>query len=114
MAFSEIEINKYKIQLEDFINLRRPPVEIRDQLDIEYSIKDQSIEMFEIRPQFQTKEIIHIPIAKATYIRKENKWKIFWQRADLKWHNYEPKKIVNNLSDFIKVVDTDEYHCFWG
>lgn len=26
------------------------------------------------------------PAAKATYVRKTDRWKIYWQRADLKWH----------------------------
>ena len=33
---------------------------------------------------------IEEPVAKATYISKTNRWKIYWMRADLKWHAYPP------------------------
>ena len=44
----------------------------------------------------------------------KNIWKVFWQRADLKWHSYEPKPTVKQLTDFLKLVDEDEHHCFKG
>jgi len=28
------------------------------------------------------------PATKATYVRKTGRWKIYWMRADLKWHAY--------------------------
>ena len=87
---------------------------MRDKLDISFTLQNQSLEIFEIRPNFKSGEKIRIPIAKATFVKTENKWKIFWQRADLKWHIYEPKNMVKNISDFLKIVDKDEYHCFWG
>jgi hypothetical protein len=114
MAFSEIEKAKIKFQLDEFIQNIRPPIEIRDQLDISYEIKGQSVEIFEIRPHFQSKEIMHIPIAKTTFVLTEKKWKIFWKQSDLKWHSYDPKKSVKNISEFLKVLDEDEYCCFWG
>ncbi|MGH8716972.1 MAG: DUF3024 domain-containing protein [Burkholderiales bacterium] len=30
------------------------------------------------------------PVAKATYVKAQDVWKVFWQRADLKWHRYDP------------------------
>jgi len=47
-------------------------------------------------------------------VQKENKWKIYWQRADLKWHLYEPNKEVKTIKTFIKIVDEDKLGCFWG
>lgn len=49
-----------------------------------------------------------------TYVRTQGVWKIFWQRADLKWHGYEPLAEVAAIEDFLEAVDKDEYHCFWG
>ncbi|WP_431844448.1 DUF3024 domain-containing protein [Pedobacter superstes] len=31
-----------------------------------------------------------------------------------KWCAYEPKPFVRQLSDFLKTVDEDKYHCFKG
>jgi hypothetical protein len=48
-------------------------------------------ELFEIRPAFQSpKAKIEHGIAKATYVKSQDKRKVYWLRADLKWHRYEP------------------------
>ena len=38
--------------LENFVERIRPPLHIREKLDIGYKIEDQSIFVFEIRPKF--------------------------------------------------------------
>ncbi|WP_443083643.1 DUF3024 domain-containing protein [Vibrio sp. HA2012] len=68
-----------------------------------------------MRPNWRDSSIIHEnPIAKATYVRTKNNWKIYWMRADLKWHSYEPDSTVKTLEQFIGVIDTDEFGYFWG
>lgn len=115
MGFSEFELKKAEILLNDFIKSIRPPENIRDQLDIAYRIEKQSVYIFEIRPQYLNPEKkAHIEIAKTTFIKSRNVWKIFWMRADLKWHGYEPDLYVDDLKEFIRIVREDEYACFWG
>ena len=53
-------------------------------------------------------------IAKATYVRTRDLWKIFWMRADLKWHGYEPVPTVGSIDKFLAVVNEDRYGCFFG
>lgn len=115
MAFSEFEIKKYERQLNAFLEKHRPPMHIRNELDLGYRIKGQSIEIFEIRPQWDDpSEILEHPVAKTTFVKTENCWKIFWMRADLKWHGYEPEIKVKTLSKFLEVVIEDKYACFFG
>ena len=35
-------------------------------------------------------------------------------RSDLKWHGYEPNPEVDDLSDFLSIIEEDKYGCFWG
>ncbi len=112
MAFNQSEIDLIKMEMDGYIAKIRPKQEIRDKLDISYKISGQSVEIFEIRPDMKGR-IMNSPIAKTTYIRTNNTWKIFWMRADLKWHSYETP-VVKSLKEFIKIVDDDEYCCFWG
>lgn len=52
---------------------RLSPAHIRADLDIGYRISGQSVEILEIRPQWNDRSIIHQhPIAKATYVRTMN------------------------------------------
>ncbi len=90
-------------------------VKIRDQLDISYKIDGQSIIIYEIRPHWEDpNKKIESHIAKTTYIKSKNHWKIFWLRADLKWHSYRPQAIVKTLKEFNEIVEEDSYGCFWG
>ena len=101
--------------MENFVEKRRPAVHIRPKLDIGYKIEDQSIFVLEIRPKWDKPEIIREhPIAKATFIKAKNQWKVFWMRADLKWHSYTPKPYVRTLLEFTELVNEDKDHCFWG
>lgn len=101
--------------MENYIAKIRPRPEIRNQLDIGYEIQDQSVILHEIRPMWKNPtEFLKSGYAKATFVHDKNIWKIFWQRADLKWHSYTPQPNVGQLSDFLKIVDEDKHHCFKG
>lgn len=101
--------------LENFVERNRPPEHIRTKLDIGYKIEDQNAFFFEIRPQWNNPEIIREhPIAKATFVKTKNHWKVFWMRADLKWHNYEPMPTVKTIREFGEIVEEDTHHCFFG
>ncbi len=115
MAFSEIETEKYRRLLEAFVEKRRPPEDIRPELDIGFRIKGQSVEIFEIRPRYLDPDVkMEEAVAKATYVRTQRIWKVFWQRQDLKWHGYDPKPRVRSLKKFLQLVDEDALCCFWG
>lgn len=53
-------------------------------------------------------------IAKSTFVKKENIWKIFWFMSDMKWHSYKPNPKVNHLKEFVKIIEEDKQGCFWG
>lgn len=115
MAFSEFETKKIEKALVPFLEKRRPPISIRPKLDLGCRIAGQSVELFEIRPRWnKPEEILEPPFAKATYVRTQKVWKIYWRRSDLKWHGYEPNAEVGDIGEFLDVVDRDEYGCFWG
>ena len=115
MAFSDTERLQLDKTISSFLDKRRPPVEIRNELDLGCRIDRQSVEVFEIRPMWRNpEETIETPVAKATYVRKTGLWKVFWMRRDLKWHRYDPCPVVGSLDRFFTVVDADEIHCFFG
>lgn len=101
--------------MENYIQRIRPAENIRHKLDVNYKIDSQSIILFEIRPSFHNAEQkIESEYAKATYIKSEERWKVYWMRGNLKWTLYDPKPKVKSLKDFLKLVEEDEYHCFRG
>ena len=115
MAFSEFEQHRYGKAVDAYIEANRPPPHLRKELDLGYRISNQSVEIFEIRPVWQSpEEYFELPVAKATFVKKDNLWKIYWQRKDLRWHRYDPHPIASSIEEFLEIVSRDEYACFYG
>jgi len=101
--------------MENYIARIRPPEEIRATLDINYRIDNQSIILFEIRPLWKDKsQYMTYDFAKTSFDKKNSVWKIYWLRTNLKWNPYDPAPTVKNLTDFLKIVETDKFGCFKG
>jgi hypothetical protein len=114
MAIDTLQTLEVIEALENFISKIRPPEHIREKLDVSYEIEGLSIIIFEIRPQWDKPEIIHqYPVARTTFVKTKNHWKVFWRRADSKWHSYSPRPFVNTIQEFTKLVEEDQLHCFW-
>ena len=115
MAFSEFERHRFEKPVKAYIEAKRPPPHIRPELDLGYRIVGQSVEVFEVRPAFRhPHEKIEHSVARTTYVKSKGIWKIYWLRADLKWHRYEPRATVATIEDFIAVIDEDPFGCFFG
>ena len=115
MALSEFETKKIEKEVRAFVDKRRPPPYIRPELDLGFRVKGQSVEILEVRPRWRHPgEKMEHAVAKATYVKTQRIWRVYWQRADLKWHGYEPNAEVDTLQDFLAIVDRDEYACFFG
>ncbi len=115
MAISEFEIKRCEKDLEKFMCKHRPPAHIRSEVDIGYRIENQSVELFEVLSRWDNpQEKTETPIAKATFIKAQQIWKIYWQRSDLKWHSYDPVPKVKHLEEFLSVVGEDKHSCFFS
>ena len=115
MAIDSLQTLDVIEAMENFIARKRPPEHIREKLDLGYKIEDQNIFVFEIRPKFEKPgEKRETPIAKTTFVKAKNYWKVFWMRADLNWHSYTPKPTVKTVNEFCKLVEEDKHNCFFG
>jgi len=115
MAISEFEIKRCERELQKFLEAQRPPPHMRDKLDFGYRIEDQSVEIFEVRPRWdKPSEKLESSIAKTTYVKSKSYWKVYWKRADLKWHSYDPKPTTKTIEEFLELVAEDEHCCFFG
>ena len=115
MAISEFEIKRIEKLVGKFVEKRRPGPHIRKQLDISFKIYGQSFEIYEIRPQWNVPcKTIEGPVAKVTYVKSRKFWKLFWIRADFKWHSYTPFSTSKYLEEILDEINTDPHGCFWG
>lgn len=115
MAISEFEIKRIEKLVGQFVEKRRPSPQIRSQVDIGFRIIGQSFELYEIRAQWDNpSKKIEGPLAKATYVKSNKIWKLFWMRSDMKWHGYKPFPSSASLEKILEAIDQDELGCFWG
>lgn len=115
MALSEFEIKRCEKLVGMYVEEHRPPAHIRKELDLGYRVVGQSVELFEIRPLWDHPDKkIEEMVAKTTYVKKHKTWKVYWQRADMKWHSYEPAPEVKTLEDFLTLIEQDQHGCFFG
>lgn len=115
MTLSEFEIKRCEKAFKDFMEKRRPLPETREKLDYGWKLEGQSIEIFEIRPQWNNPEIIeHHSFAKATYINSMKIWEIYWMRGNLKWEKNKPNETAKTIEDVLEIIDVDEFGRFFG
>lgn len=116
MALSEFERRRVEELVGKFVERRRSAPSLRNQVDFAFRLEKQSVVLFEVRPGWGGREgeSIEQPVAKATCVKAHGVWRVYWMRADLKWHSYEPCPMVGDLEAFLGVVDEDVHHCFFG
>ena len=115
MAFNDFERAVNNKALDCFIEQRRPPEHIRPQLDIGYEVNAQTVDVFEIRPDWKDNTVIRrTPVARVKFVRTEEQWRLYWMRGNLKWYAYEPDHLHSTLQSALKTVNTDALCCFFG
>lgn len=91
------------------------PAHIADKLRHIYEIEGHSVLVYSIAPRWDdpSDEIKH-GVAKFRYFRSRDDWRLYWLRADLKWHLYEPEDMLDDLESLVSIVDEDKYGAFFG
>ena len=52
---------------------------------------------------------MHSPVAKTTYVKIQDIWKIYWMRQDLKWQGYEPLPEFAIIEECLEEIWTKFY-----
>lgn len=109
MIVSLIE-DTIKIEIEKI----RPPVLIREEIDIGYVFENNVLEIFEICTDFRdATQKNKMPVAKTRYYKSQDIWKIYWMRANGKWELYEVSE-VKTIRAFFEILNKDKHGCFFG
>jgi hypothetical protein len=114
LAFSEIELKRIEGVLAPFC-VRRSPAHARHQVRTEYRVTGQDVVILEVRTVWDdpTRWMEH-PIAKLKFVQSAGEWRLYWQRASLKWQVYEPKAADRDLAVLVAEVGRDLHGCFFG
>ena len=78
MALNDIERKRIEKTVSAFVEKRRPAPHIRPKLDFGFRVSGQSVELFEIRPQWDRPTVKReSSFAKATFVRTQGMWKVY-------------------------------------
>lgn len=111
MAFNDIEVAQINQCMSFFMEKRRPPKFIRDEIDLQYRIWGLNVIIYEIRQiDFQIYESL---IAKISLNRPERHWKLYWRNQSNEWVT-DIKDPIRSFSDAIAIVENDVRGCFFG
>lgn len=115
LPMNDLEKKRVERRVAVFVERRRPPAHLRDKVDLAFRFDGTSVEIFEIRPRWDKPvEKIEGAIAKARYVKSRDEWRVYWQRADLEWHRYDPRPEVPTIEVFLALVEEDAHSCFFG
>jgi len=115
MAFSELELSRIDATVGALCR-EASPAEYADQLRFVCEIDGHTVSIWEQRPPWDGSpgEWTSNGVARFRYFRSRDEWQLYWMRADLKWHSYEPAPPTGDLARLVKVVEDDAYCAFFG
>lgn len=114
MAFNELDLKRIE-QTVGIFCVKHSPAHLKDKLRLDYAVKGHDVVIVERRPRWDNQsEWTESPVAKLKFIRSANKWRLYWMRADMKWHEYPGLSSSNRLEDLVKEIDADPLACFFG
>ncbi|WP_435236287.1 DUF3024 domain-containing protein [Psychromonas sp. PT13] len=115
MPLSEFEIKRYEIAKKKFLLKRRPHPSVRDKCDLDCRLSNQTVEVFEQRPQWNNTDVFNeYPLAKMTYVKTKKEWEIFYMSSNLTWKSYRLHKSAKTIEEVFVIIDCDETGIFFG
>ncbi len=114
MGFSEFEL-EYIENIVGKLCKRRSPSHLRHQLRANYVVEEHDVTIYEERPSWDNpRKWTASGVARFKYNRKQNLWKLYWMREDLKWCPYGPLPESTRIDRLIVEVDKDPHGTFFG
>jgi hypothetical protein len=115
MALTEAQVRECLIAVGASIARLRPPAKLRKKIDYRGRIDRSTVTLVSLRPAYNDKRrIVEEPIARVRWIGTKMVWRLYWMRADLKWHSYQPMPSARTLRAALAEVHRDPYCCFFG
>ena len=115
MALSPSQLAECLREVGAFMKELRPPQELREKVDYRIDIVGSEIVLSSVRPHWDnTPGKSQLPIAKVKWIATRKQWRLYWQRADGKWHSYNAGSRPLTIREALAEVRRDRHCCFFG
>jgi hypothetical protein len=94
---------------------RRIPCRVRDQIQLGYRFRGNSVTLFERRPALLEPGVwTEFAVAQFRLDPKTLLWTLYWRDRNGRWHWYDEVDTTPDLADLLHEVDDDPTCIFWG
>ena len=94
---------------------RRVPMRARDQIQLGYRFRGNSVTPFERRPAVRDSSIwTKSAVARFRFDPLPSLWTLYCRDRNTRWHRYGEVHPRPDLNDLLREVDEDPTGIFWG
>lgn len=96
---------------------RRVPVEIRDQVKLEFTVRGNGITIVERRPPWRADfgaDWSSMKIAQLRFDPTARTWSLWWADRNGRWGRYWDVDATADIDDLLHEIDADPTGTFWG
>ena len=96
---------------------RRVPEHVRNQVNVDFRIRGQTVTLLERRPPLRVtgrKEWTEIVVAQFRRDSDSGQWRLYCADRNSRWHAYQGVRPTKTLSPLLAEVDRDPSGIFWG
>jgi len=114
MALSEFEKNRIEKIFTDYCE-KKIPLDIRDQLRIEFQIRGDEVSLSECRAPWRGEgEWTSMKVARFKKDQKTETWQLSWADRNDRWKPYPPLPYHRDIEKLLAEVEKSENGAFWG
>jgi len=116
MTLSQSERRDVEFLLQDYCD-RRVPEHLRDQINIGFKIRGETVTILERRPPLRgtgRKEWTEIAVAQFRRDSEAGPWRLYCADRNSRWHAYARVQPAKTLTTLLAEVDRDPTGIFWG
>jgi len=94
---------------------QRVPARARDEVDLSYRFRGNSVTIYEDRPVFFTRtEWTKMAIAQFRYDSEQRTWTLYYADRNSRWHQYFDVEPSEDFEQLLQEVHEDPTGIFWG
>jgi hypothetical protein len=114
MGLSEFEKKRIEKIFADYCE-EKIPLDIRNQVKIEFLIRGDEVSLFECRAPWKGEgEWISMKIARFKKDHKTETWQLYWADRNDRWKPYPPLPYHRDIEMLLAEVEENETGAFWG
>ena len=108
-----MEIDLISKLVHDCLHSRLDADQGEEEQHVFFNYENQTLEIYTMMEGFDG-SLIKFPNVKAKHIKSKGVWKVYCMGQSMVWKLYQPNPEVEDIYEFLKLIDEDKHGIFWG